>query len=100
MLAYLSVAQYDALVATWNYKYSYKRPAPYKVDATVRVALPLRLCLPTHPKMPWWPLPLIRYLKAMFPGEVPFLDAKLAEHQNSRLWAGMNVSSDLAAGST
>jgi hypothetical protein len=34
----------------------------------------------------------------MFPGEGPFLDAKVAEHRNSRLWAGMNVTSDLVAG--
>ena len=34
----------------------------------------------------------------MFPGEVPYLDAKLAEAKNARIWAGMNVSSDISAG--
>lgn len=97
-LAYLSVAQYDALVATWSYKYKYKRVAPGKVDATVRVALPAS-ALPSYPSEDAV-VAAASYtvLKAMFPGEVPFLDAKLAEHQNSRLWAGMNVASDLAAG--
>ena len=47
-LAYLSVAQYDALVAAWNYKYKFKRSAPSKVDATVRVALPVS-ALPSYP---------------------------------------------------
>jgi hypothetical protein len=37
-------------------------------------------------------------LKAMFPGEVAFIDAKVAEHRASRLWAGMNVESELLAG--
>ncbi|GAB3986243.1 hypothetical protein GCM10028807_03240 [Spirosoma daeguense] len=97
-LAYLSVAQYDALVAAWNAKYKYNRPAPSKVDATVRVALPTST-IPTYPSEDAV-VAAASYvvLKAMFPGEVPFLDAKLAEHQNSRLWAGMNVKSDLAAG--
>ncbi|WP_080058608.1 phosphatase PAP2 family protein [Spirosoma aerolatum] len=97
-LAYLSVAQYDALVAAWNYKYQFKRSAPSKVDATVRVALPTST-IPAYPSEDAV-VAAASYvvLKAMFPGEVPFLDAKLAEHQNSRLWAGMNVQSDLTAG--
>ncbi|MFD2570944.1 phosphatase PAP2 family protein [Spirosoma soli] len=98
-LAYLSVAQYDALVAAWSYKYQFKRVAPSKVDGTVRVALPTS-ALPSYPSEDAV-VAAASYtiLKAMFPGEVPFLDAKLAEHRNSRLWAGMNVASDLTAGS-
>ena len=34
-LAYLSVAQYDALVSTWHYKYIYTRKAPSKNDASI-----------------------------------------------------------------
>ncbi|HEY1055572.1 MAG TPA: vanadium-dependent haloperoxidase, partial [Emticicia sp.] len=34
----------------------------------------------------------------MFPGEVPLLDAKLAEAKNARIWGGMNVDSDISAG--
>ncbi|GAB3807401.1 hypothetical protein GCM10028819_44200 [Spirosoma humi] len=98
VFAYLSVAQYDALVAVWNYKYMFKRAAPSKVDATIRVALPTS-SLPAYPSEDAV-VAAASYtvLKAMFPGEVPFLDAKLAEHRNSRLWAGMNVMSDLNAG--
>jgi len=97
-LAYLSVAQYDALVATWSYKYKFNRTAPSKVDAAVRAALPVS-ALPTYPSEDAVVAQAsVTVLKAMFPGEVPFLDAKLAEHRNSRLWAGMNVQSDLTAG--
>jgi membrane-associated phospholipid phosphatase len=97
-LAYLSVAQYDALVAAWNYKYKFKRSAPSKTDATIRVALPVS-SIPSYPSEDAV-VAAASYtvLKAMFPGEVPFLDAKLAEHKDSRLWAGMNVASDLVAG--
>ncbi|MGF7215341.1 hypothetical protein GGR92_001481 [Spirosoma lacussanchae] len=97
-LAYLSVAQYDALVAAWHYKYAFKRTAPSKTDASVRVALPVS-ALPAYPSEDAV-VATASYtiLKAMFPGEGPFLDAKLAEHRESRLWAGMNVQSDLAAG--
>jgi hypothetical protein len=97
-LAYLSVAQYDALVSAWSYKYKFNRVAPSKVDATVRVALPTS-ALPAYPSEDAVVAAASAVvLKAMFPGEVPFIDAKLAEHQNSRLWAGMNVTSDLTAG--
>lgn len=97
-LAYLSVAQYDALVAAWNYKYKFNRPAPSKTDATISVALPVST-IPTYPSEDAVVAAAsVTILKAMFPGEVPFLEAKLKEHRESRLWAGMNVESDLVAG--
>ena len=98
VFSYLSVAQYDALITAWHYKYQYKRAMPAQVDASIRVALPIS-ALPAYPSEDVV-VAAASYtvLKSMFPGEVAFLDAKLAEHQNSRLWAGMNVQSDLTAG--
>ncbi|WP_461103425.1 vanadium-dependent haloperoxidase [Spirosoma koreense] len=97
-LAYLSVAQYDALVSAWYYKYLYNRVAPAKTDAALKPLLPVS-ALPSYPSEDAVVAAAsVVILKAMFPGEVPYLDAKLAEHRNSRLWAGMNVESDLAAG--
>lgn len=99
-LAYLTVAQYDALVAAWNYKYQFKRQAPSKVDAAVRAALPVS-ALPTYPSEDAVVAAAsATILKAMFPGEVAFIDAKVAEHRNARQWAGMNVASDLDAGAS
>lgn len=97
-LAYLSVAQYDALVSAWNYKFKYNRKAPSKIDATIKAILPVS-DLPSYPSEDAV-VAAASYtiLKAMFPGEIPFLDAKLAEHKNSRLMAGMNVESDIVAG--
>ena len=97
-LAYLSVAQYDALVSAWNYKYKFKRSAPSKVDATIPVALPTST-LPSYPSEDAVVAAAsFTILKAMFPGEVPYLEAKMKEHLASRQWAGMNVTSDLTAG--
>ncbi|GAA4403329.1 hypothetical protein GCM10023187_19280 [Nibrella viscosa] len=97
-LAYLSVAQYDALVSAWHYKYQYNRPAPSRTDAAIRAALPVSQ-LPAYPSEDAVVAAAsVTILKAMFPGEVPYLEAKLQEHRNSRLWAGMNVESDLTAG--
>ncbi|WP_374755861.1 phosphatase PAP2 family protein [Larkinella soli] len=97
-LAYLSVAQYDALVAAWNYKFKYRREAPSKVDSGIQAVLPVS-GLPSYPSEDAVVAAAsFTVLKAMFPGEVPFLEAKMKEHRESRLWAGMNVESDLTAG--
>lgn len=97
-LAYLSVAQYDALVAAWNYKFKYNRKAPSKTDESVKAILPVT-DLPSYPSEDAVVAEAsFQILKAMFPGEVPFLEGKLAEHKNSRLYAGMNVESDIIAG--
>ena len=75
-LAYLSVAQYDALVAAWRYKFQYKRPAPYVIDATVTPLLPTS-ALPSYPSE-YAVVSQVSYsiLLAMFPGEGVFLKQK------------------------
>ncbi len=47
-LAYLSIAQYDALVSAWKYKYQYNRKAPYEVDASIKPLLPVT-SMPSYP---------------------------------------------------
>lgn len=96
--ALLSVAQYDALIATWKYKNQYKRAAPYKTDATITPSVP-KSDLPSYPSEDAVIAAASReLLKFLFPGEVPLLEAKATEHKNSRLWAGANVQSDIDAG--
>src|SRR5882757_5614513 len=46
--AYISAAQYDALLACWFYKTKYNRPAPYQVDSSVQ-ALAGKHSLPSYP---------------------------------------------------
>ena len=97
-LAYLSVAQYDALVSAWKYKYQYNRPAPSVLDASIKPLLPVST-LPTYPAEDAV-VAQASYvvLLAMFPGEGPFLAAKLAEAKNAPIWAKTNVNSDVTAG--
>ncbi len=97
-LAYLSVAQYDALVSAWKYKYQYNRPAPSVFDASIKSLLPVS-ALPAYPSEDAV-VAQASYviLLAMFPGEGPFLNAKLAEAKNVPLWAKVNVTSDVRAG--
>jgi len=96
--ALLAVAQYDALVATWHYKFQYNRLAPYKNDGSIGSLIPTNN-LPSYPSEDAVVAAASReVLKFLFPGEKPRLDAKSTEHKNSRLWAGTNVQSDIDAG--
>ncbi|MCS6917557.1 MAG: phosphatase PAP2 family protein [Chitinophagales bacterium] len=96
--AYLTAGTYDALIACWHYKYLYNRQAPSRYDAGISVLLPLS-DLPAYPSED---AVIAGYSRTMlswlFPLEAAFLAQKAQEHINSRLWAGTNTSSDLAAG--
>lgn len=98
MFALMAVAQYDALVACWHYKFQHNRLAPYKNDAGIRSLLPTN-DLPSYPSEDAVVAAASReILKFIFPREVANVTAKAEEHKNSRLWAGTNVQSDLSAG--
>ncbi|MEP7321929.1 MAG: phosphatase PAP2 family protein [Saprospiraceae bacterium] len=97
-LAYLGVAQYDALITAWNYKYKFNRLAPYKNDASVKPLLPIS-DLPSYPSEAAVVAGAsYTVLTAMFPGEIPYLDSKLSECKNASIWAAMNVPSDITTG--
>lgn len=98
MLAYWSAAQFDAMIATWNYKYQFNRPAPYKADASVSTHFP-KTDLPGYPSDGAAVAAVSKaILSAMFPLEKDFIAEKAAEHQQSLIWAGVNVQSDIVAG--
>lgn len=96
--AYLSAAQYDALVATYYYKQQYNRAAPFTVDATIHTLLP-KSTLPSYPSEDAAVEGAsAEILKLMFPGDQDFINQKVEEHRRARLIAGANVRSDLDAG--
>jgi PAP2 superfamily len=97
-LAYLSVAQYDALVTANFYKAKYARKAPSKIDQTIPTLLPVSESGTYPSEEAVVAAASYTILVAMFPGEVPYLDGRLAEAKNARIWAGMNVPSDISAG--
>jgi hypothetical protein len=96
--AYVSAAQYDALVAAWHYKTLYNRAAPYNIDSSVKVLIP-KSALPSYPSEDAVVAgAAAEMLKLLFPGDQDFIQQKLEEHKRSRLIAGANVRSDMEAG--
>jgi PAP2 superfamily protein len=96
--AYLAAAQYDAMIATWNYKYQYNRPAPFNADGTIVTHLPEN-ALPGYPSEGAVIAAVSKdLLSVLFPLEAEFIAQKAEEHKNSLIWAGMNVTSDITAG--
>ena len=96
--AYMSAAQYDALVACYHYKTQFNRPAPFVVDSSIKTLLPAS----TLPSFPSEDAAIIgasvEILKLMFPGDQDFINQKAEEHRRARLICGANVRSDLEAG--
>jgi hypothetical protein len=96
--AYISAAQYDALVAAWHYKKLYNRAAPYTVDATINVLIP-KSDLPSYPSEDAVIAgAAVETMKLLFPGDQDFIQQKAEEHKRSRIIAGANVRSDIDAG--
>lgn len=96
--AYVSAAQYDALVAAWYYKKLYNRAAPYKTDSTFKVMVS-RTDLPSYPSEDATIAGVtVEMLKLLFPGDQDFIQQKAEEHKRARIMAGANVRSDIEAG--
>lgn len=96
--AYVSAAQYDALVAAWHYKKLYNRPAPYKTDAGIRSKLP-QTDLPSYPSEDAVLAGVtVEMMKLLFPGEIAFIQQKADEQELSRIMAGAATRSDIEAG--
>jgi membrane-associated phospholipid phosphatase len=96
--ALLSVAQYDALVTAWRFKYQVNRPAP----ATNSTAIKLLTPSTTLPSFPSEHAVIAeaskRILEFLFPAEKEYLQRLADENMSSRKWAGANTQSDLDAG--
>lgn len=96
--AYISAAEYDALVAAWYYKKLYNRPAPYKADSSVNALIP-RSDLPSYPSEDAVLAgTMAEMMKALFPTEIDFIQQKVVEAENYRIWSGANVRTDIVAG--
>ena len=96
--SYLGVGSYDALVAAWHYKYQYDRKAPSAYDAGIKTHLPVQN-VPAYPSEDAVVAGFSRTLLTfLFPNEAAYLTKQAEEHKNTRMWAGLNVQSDIAAG--
>lgn len=96
--AYVSAAQYDALIAAWHYKKVYNRAAPHTVDATLQVFVP-KSTLPAYPSEDGVLCGVTaELLKLLFPTEIAYIQEKADEEKLYRIISGANVRSDVEAG--
>lgn len=96
--AYISAAQYDALVAAWHYKKLYNRPAPYTIDAGINALVP-KSELPSYPSEDAVVAGVtVEMMKLLFPTEIAFIQQKVEEEEEYRILSGANVRSDIDAG--
>ncbi len=96
--AYVSAAQYDALVAAWHFKKQYNRSAPYKNDAAVQALIP-KSDLPSYPSEDAVVSgAAVEMMKLLFPTEIAYIEQKAAEQKTYRMLAGANVRGELEAG--
>ncbi len=96
--AYVSAAQYDALIAAHHYKKLYSRAAPYKIDAGVQSFIPPSE-LPSYPSEDATVVgATVELLKLLFPADLDFIQQKADEHKRYRIIAGANVRSEIEAG--
>jgi len=96
--AYVSVAQYDGLVAAYYYKRLYNRPAPHTIDANIKPLVPATN-LPSYPSEDAVVAAVsVEMLKLLFPADIAYIQQKADEHMLARIMAGMNTRSDIEAG--
>ena len=96
--AYVSAAQYDALVACWHYKQLYNRPAPYKVDSSVEALVP-KTSLPSYPSEAAVLAGVTaEMMKLLFPDEIASIEEKLQEEELAAIESGAATRSDVTAG--
>ncbi|QHS57317.1 phosphatase PAP2 family protein [Mucilaginibacter sp. 14171R-50] len=96
--AYVSAAQYDALVQAWKFKKQFNRAAPYTNDPTIKALVP-KSTLPAYPSED----AVIggvtaKLMELLFPGDLDFIQKKVAEEKLYRIMAGANTRSDMDAG--
>jgi len=96
--AYVSAAQYDALVAAWHFKTKYNRPAPYIVDSAVNALVP-KTTLPSYPSEDAVLAGTMAQMMTMlFPTEISFIQQMVSEEEEAAILSGANVRSDVNAG--
>ncbi len=96
--AYISAAQYDALVACWYYKKLYNQPAPYTVDSSVN-AMNGKTTLPSYPSEAGVLAGVTSELmKLLFPTEVANIQNKLQDEELATIQSGTATRTDVKAG--
>lgn len=96
--AYVSAAQYDALVAAYHFKKLYNRAAPYNNDPAVQALVP-KSTLPSYPSEDAVVEgAAVEMMKLLFPADIDYIEQRAAEQRTYRMMAGANVRGELDAG--
>ncbi len=96
--AYVSAAEYDALIAAYHFKKQYNRSAPYKNDGSIQALVP-KSALPSYPSEDAVVSgAAVEMMKLLFPTEIEYIQQKAAEQKIYRIMAGANVRGELDAG--
>jgi hypothetical protein len=96
--AYVSAAQYDALVIATYWKDRVNRPLAFELDNRILRLLP-NPGQKAYPSVDGVVLAVSgAMLKLLFPGEVAYIDEKMARHRKARLLSGIETASDIEAG--
>ena len=96
--AYVSAAQYDALVACWHYKTLYNRSAPYVNDSLIK-PLAGKTSLPSYPSEGAVLAGVTAELMQLFfPDEIATIQQDLAQQELSLIASGAAARSDVTAG--
>ncbi len=98
LYTYVSMAMYDATVATWESKYAYNRPRPSEVDPRLKT----RLATPRSPSYPSeyaaTAFAAAAMLSYFVPEEANAFQSQAEEAGKSQIYAGLAFPSDYAAG--
>lgn len=98
VMSLVNVAIYDATIAAWDSKYAYRRPRPNRMQRTLTtvVSTPASPAYPSeHAVAAGAASAVLAYL---FPNDAATFQAKADEAGRSRLIAGTDYPSDVAAG--
>lgn len=96
--AYVSAAEYDALIAAYHFKNQYNRAAPYKNDPTIQALIP-KSDLPSYPSEDAVVSgAAVEMMKLLFPTEIDYIEQKAEEQKLYRIMAGANTRGELVAG--
>jgi membrane-associated phospholipid phosphatase len=98
LYALVNVANYDAVIASQDAKFTYWTARPNQFDPTITTVIP-------NPNFPTYPSNAAAFMTApalvmayFFPLEAVYFDGLAKQFGESRLWAGIHFRSDIDAG--
>jgi membrane-associated phospholipid phosphatase len=96
--ALVSIASFDATVASWDAKFHYWTARPYQFDSTITTILPT-YPIPDYPSGHATTLGgTAEVLAYLFPRDAHFFQSRADENAASRVWAGIHFRSASDAG--